>query len=84
MSHAVSVNSHQPPRELAPESDLPVLLAPLLGRDQETVTLRQFLHRPDVRYLSSLALSYHRHSSRRNPIDRHTESGRRHPSAAVM
>jgi len=52
MSQAVSANSHQPPRELAPGPYLPNLLTPLLGREQETATLRQLLRRPDVRLIT--------------------------------
>jgi Cdc6-like AAA superfamily ATPase len=52
MSHVVSADSHQSQRELAPESYLPTLLTPLLGRDQETATLRQLLRRPDVRLIT--------------------------------
>ena len=52
MSQAVSANSHQPPRERAPGPYLPNLLTPLLGREQETATLRQLLRRPDVRLIT--------------------------------
>ena len=52
MSQAVSANSHQPPRELAPGLYLPNLLTPLLGREQETATLRQLLRRPEVRLVT--------------------------------
>jgi len=52
MSQAVSANSHQPPRERAPGPYLPNLLTPLLGRDQETTSLRQLLRRPEVRLIT--------------------------------
>ena len=54
MSQVVSANSHQSPWELAPGSYLPTLLTPLLGRDQETATLRQLLRRPDAVRLITL------------------------------
>jgi len=52
MSQVVSADSHQSQRELAPESYLPTLLTPLIGRDQETATLRQILRRPDGRLIT--------------------------------
>jgi len=52
MSQAVSANSHQPPRELAPGPYLPNLLTPLLGREQETGALSRLLRSPDVRLLT--------------------------------
>src|SRR6266508_6216894 len=52
MSYVVSADSEQSQRELASESYLPTLLTPLLGRDQETATLRQLLRRPDVRLIT--------------------------------
>ena len=52
MSQVVSADSHQSQRSLAPGSYLPTLLTPLLGRDQETATLRQLLRRPDVRLIT--------------------------------
>ena len=52
MSQVVSADSHQSQRELAPESYLPTLITPLLGRDQETATLRQLLRRPDARLIT--------------------------------
>ena len=54
MSQVVPANSHQLPRELAPGAYLPTLLTPLLGRDQETATLRQLLGRPDAARLITL------------------------------
>jgi hypothetical protein len=48
--------AHAPLRELlsrsAPGSAVPVPLTPLLGRDQETATLRRLLRRPDVRLIT--------------------------------
>jgi predicted ATPase len=40
------------PSQAASGSAVPVPLTPLLGRDQETATLRQLLRRPDVRVIT--------------------------------
>ena len=41
-----------PPGDSAPKPHLPSPLTPLIGREQETATLRQLLRRPEVRLVT--------------------------------
>ena len=52
MSQAPLADRRAPPGDSAPKLHLPSPLTPLLGREQETATLRQLLRRPDVRLIT--------------------------------